>query len=196
MASTGAIGSDENRNLAAVRASEILRSESRYEEAIELLANRPNTDVLHLELGNIYFDMGDVQMADFHYEMAEMAGLPMTDELKRSMAHTAYMYAEELQFSDVELKGAINSYTRAIALDPDHMLSYLGRGQAHLARKEFDQACKDLDRAVTLGADWPGSLLRARCREGLGDTQAARSDYEAVLKLNPHHTGAKKALGM
>lgn len=196
MASTGAIGSDVKINEAAIHASEKLRSQSRHKDAIELLTNRPSTAALNLELGNVYFELGDVQSADFHYEIALLAGVPMTDAIRERMLNAAYIYAEELQFSAVKPEAAIDAYTRAIELDPDHMRSHLGRGQAYLTLQQFELACKDLGRAITLGADWTGYLMRARCHDGLADTEAARSDYEMVLKQYPGHLAAKRALSI
>jgi len=57
-----------------------------------------------------------------------------------------------------------------------------------------EEALADLDRAIALGADWTGYLLRARTRQELGDAAGAIADFRRVLEENPQHTEAREAL--
>lgn len=185
---------EETKAAAAIEASRILRARGEYEAALALLEPRSSGARIAAEIGHVWFDRGDHMIADFHYEIALDAGLVPDAETRRRMASAAHQYGEELQYSSESPAAAVDAYTRALVLDPDGLPSLLGRAEALQKLDRHDDALADLDRAVALGADWTGRLLRARSRQALGDADGAIGDLRDVLGQNPQHAGAREAL--
>ena len=187
-------GTDEERALGAVEASRILRDRGEYDAAVDLLNSKGSSALLDTELGHVWFDQGDHMMADFHFEMALARGYEPDALTRERMVIAAHMYGEELQYSGQNFPGAVDTYARALALDPDYAPALLGQAEALQKLNRHDDALVGLDRAITLGADWTGYLLRARSRRALGDMPAAIADFRQVLEENPEHFGARQAL--
>lgn len=116
-----------------------------------------------------------------------------SSEIRREVL-TAHWRGEELQYAQNDLTGAIAAYDRALQLDPDHLVSLLGRAEALRKLQRHQAALSDLDRAIALGADWTGYLMRARSREAMGNTTGAIADYRSVLVEYPGHTAARQRL--
>ena len=72
---------------------------------------------------------------------------------------------------------AINAYSKAIELDPEHALAYFGRGLAYAELKIYDKAAKDFGKAIELDPAYAlayfgrgGAYIRLnRIREGCAD---------------------------
>src|SRR5690606_9162436 len=110
----------------------------------------------------------------------------------RRLVLAAHWQGEELQYSRDDPAAAIVAYNRALELDPDHMISLLGRAEALRKLQRHEAALPDLDRALALGADWTGHLMRARSREVMGDIVGAIADYRSVLAEYPGHGAARQ----
>lgn len=187
-------GTDEEKALGAVEASRILRARGEYDAAVDLLDSKGSSALLDTELGHVWFDQGDHMMADFHFGMALERGYEPDALTRERMVIAAHMYGEELQYSSENFPGAVNANARALALDPDHAPALLGRAEALQRLDRHDESLVDLDRAIRLGANWTGYLLRARSRRALGDMPGAIADFRQVLEENPEHIGARQAL--
>ena len=187
-------GTEEEKALGAVEASRILRARGEYDAALALVTGLWPGVSRDAELGHIWFEQGDHRMADFHFEMALERGYEPDAPTRARMVIAAHMYGEELQYSSESFAGAIGAYSRALELDPDYMTSLLGRAEASGVLGRHEEALADLDRAIALGADWTGYLLRARTRQELGDAAGAIADFRRVLEENPQHTEAREAL--
>jgi len=189
-------GTEEQRAQGAIEASRILRGRGEYEAAVDLLDSRGRNVLLDVELGHVWFESGIWAMADFHFENALLAGLDPDPDLRARMVDAFHLYAEEVHFAPAQpqFQGAILAYERALGLDPDHLNSLPGRAGAYLGLGQHAAAIADLDRAIALGADWTGHLMRARARLGLGDGDGAIADFRRVLAENPGHRRARDAL--
>ena len=187
-------GTEEEKALGAVEASRVLRARGEYDAALALVTGLWPGVSRDAELGHIWFEQGDHRMADFHFEMALEYGLDPDAPTRERMVIAAHMHGEELQYSSENFPGAISAYSRALALDSGHAPALLGRGEALQRLDRHEEALVDLDRAVRLGADWTGYLLRARSRRALGNISGAIADFRQVLEENPEHIGARQAL--
>lgn len=83
-----------------------------------------------------------------------------------------------------DARGAIEDFTRALALEPDDPEVLVNRGNAHLAAGDPGAAVADFSRALALR---PGLAL-ARFNRGLarwqaGDPSGAREDWEQAIAL-------------
>lgn len=74
--------------------------------------------------------------------------------------------------------------------------AYFLAGSARLPRKEFKEARADLDAALELNPSLPGLWTQAgQARDALGDTEAARTAFEAALRQDPKDFLANLYLG-
>ncbi len=85
---------------------------------------------------------------------------------------------------------AIEDYTKALELMPEHRASMLGRGVAWLWKEQWDSARKDLTAALESGGDPDGAAAWAHRARGivnaaLGQPAEAIADYEAYLAITP-----------
>lgn len=187
-------GTEDEKVQGGLIASGILRARGEYETAVDLL-NTLGYDVrLQVELGHVWFEAGDMLMSDFHFEMALIEGHEPDEATRTRMVTAAFFYGEDLLYEADDPEGALWAYDRALALDPDHVPTLLDRAEAARRLDRHAEALVSLDRAIALGADWSGYLLRARSRQALGDVAGAIADYRQVLAENPGHSGARAAL--
>ena len=79
---------------------------------------------------------------------------------------------------------AIDSYNKAIELNPDYVLGYNNRGLAHSQKGEVELAIKDYTKAIELKPDYAevyyyrgGAFLR------LGEREKAKSDLATARNM-------------
>ena len=95
-----------------------------------------------------------------------------------------------------EYRTAIETFTRSIALRPEHSPSYYGRGQAHQSLMENDAAIKDYNEAIRLKPDSPLALAgRGICLTRLHRDDEAMLDFERALQLRPETVVALNGRG-
>lgn len=187
-------GTEEEEAQGAVEASRILRELDRYDAAVDLISRRGSHHLLDAELGHIWFDQGDQVTADLHFQAALARGLVPNRQTRERMVVAAYWQGEHLQYSNDDPAAALGAYARALTLDPGYAPALRGRGEALQKLGRHRDALVDLDRAITLGSDWPVYLFRARSRRASGDLAGAIADLQRVLEENPGHAGARRAL--
>ena len=87
--------------------------------------------------------------------------------------------------------GAIEDYTRALAVDPDHMLSLFNRGLAHTRLGQHQQALPDYQRAASLSPDDPEAWHALGFgRISVGDPNGAIDAYTRALELKADYPEA------
>jgi tetratricopeptide (TPR) repeat protein len=98
--------------------------------------------------------------------------------------------AEEWFYKGVEkankkdFEGAILSYNKSIALEPNVIGVYAYRGLAKLNLNDFEGAKSDANKAIKLGPQYPDAyVLRGKARNNLGDKNGACLDWNKALKL-------------
>ena len=187
-------GTEEEEAQGAVEASRILRELDRYDAAVDLISRRGSHHLLDAELGHIWFDQGDQVTADLHFQAALARGLVPNRQTRERMVVAAYWQGEHLHYSNDDPAAALGGYTRALTFDPGYAPALLGRGEALQKLNRHGDALVDLERAIGLGADWTGYLLRARSRRARGNVAGAVADFRRVLEENPGHAGALRAL--
>ena len=93
-----------------------------------------------------------------------------------------------------EHKKAIEMYNEAIKFDPKKASVYINRGIALSMSGEKEKSLRDMEKAAELDPKPMHLLYRGIARQSLGNTAAARADYEAVLKLDPGNKAAMEQL--
>ena len=89
-------------------------------------------------------------------------------------------YLTELNYTE-----AVASFTEAIGLDPDNIPAYMGRAEAYVALKQYDDAKADYTTAIEKTADQPYTqaeayIGRAEVNELTTANEDALTDYEAA----------------
>ena len=89
-------------------------------------------------------------------------------------------YLTELNYTE-----AVASFTEAIGLDPDNIPAYMGRAEAYVALKQYDDAKADYTTAIEKTAEQPYTQAeayvgRAEVNELTTANEDALSDYEAA----------------
>ncbi|KZT00971.1 DnaJ-domain-containing protein [Laetiporus sulphureus 93-53] len=96
-------------------------------------------------------------------------------------------------FRSKRFTDAIESYSRAIVLNPAEPTYLTNRAAAYMALKKFKLALSDCQQAANLQSESPSAktLIRlARCQLSTGSTTPALSTLRAVLDLEPNNTAA------
>ncbi|MHC4092359.1 MAG: protein kinase domain-containing protein, partial [Planctomycetota bacterium] len=97
---------------------------------------------------------------------------------------------------------AIQAYSRALDLSPDHVVALFARAEAQYSLGAYRAALLDVDRVVELFAESPESVeayvLRGQCHDKLLQFHASIKDYNQAIKLGDTSvaTGAKLILAM
>ncbi len=89
-------------------------------------------------------------------------------------------YLTEMNYTE-----AVASFTEAIQLNPDDIEAYLGRAEAYIGLKQYDDAKADYGTAIEKAADQPylqaeAYIGRAEINEQTDENEDALSDYEAA----------------
>ena len=89
-------------------------------------------------------------------------------------------YLTEMNYTE-----AVASFTEAIKLNPDDIEAYLGRAEAYIGLKQYDDAKADYGTAIEKAADQPylqaeAYIGRAEINEQTDENEDALSDYEAA----------------
>jgi tetratricopeptide (TPR) repeat protein len=120
-------------------------------------------------------------------------------------AEDLYSLAQQFALSG-RFTQAIEHYSSAILLSPNHVKAYCGRGMALQRIGEHAKAIADLDEVISSFPDWSGAFVafycRARSRQALGQNAEAIVDCDSAISKNPElidafylRGTARKALG-
>ena len=89
-------------------------------------------------------------------------------------------------FKKKDHRGAVDSYTRALAAWSETAQLYSNRAAAHFALKEYEEALCDAHACVRLDPKWSkGHGRRGNALQGLHRYEEARRSYETALELDP-----------
>lgn len=79
---------------------------------------------------------------------------------------------------------AIDDFSKALSLNPYHVLVYNDRGAVYLATKKYELALADYNKALEINPKFARPYLgRAMTHEGLNDTAAALADYRMLCSM-------------
>jgi tetratricopeptide (TPR) repeat protein len=96
---------------------------------------------------------------------------------KESSFVPAYVTTGDIHKADFRIEKAVEAYSMALNIDPDHFEARLKRAKLYAEIGEPGQALKDLDHAAKINPHrGEVYLLRAQCHEALGDNEKAQAD--------------------
>ena len=92
-------------------------------------------------------------------------------------------YLTELNYTE-----AVASFTEAIGLDPENISAYMGRAEAYVGLKQYDDAKTDYTTAIEKAVEQPYTRAeayvgRAEVNEVTNANEAALSDYESAQNI-------------
>ena len=108
-------------------------------------------------------------------------------------------YYEELArhycFEMLEYDRAIETFSKAILLNPDYTGAYVKRGAAYAQRKDFDRAIEDLVKATQLDPQFPGTYgLLGLVYDRLGNRPLADEHFQHELEMHPDNPVIRRYL--
>jgi tetratricopeptide (TPR) repeat protein len=92
--------------------------------------------------------------------------------------------------------GALDDYNRGLEIGPNLGEGYVDRGAVMILFQRYDEALKDIDKGIGMGAKKPEIAYydRAIVDEALGDIRGAYEDYKKAVELAPDFTLASDQL--
>lgn len=92
--------------------------------------------------------------------------------------------------------GALADYDRGLTLDGSLGEGYVDRGAVYISLQKYDEALKDIDKGIELGAREPHIAYydRAIVDEAMGNIRGAYEDYKKAVELEPNFTLATQQL--
>jgi serine/threonine-protein kinase len=100
------------------------------------------------------------------------------------------------EMKDGDFPGAIQSFTRAIALRPNYAPAYYGRGAAQQNLGHNELAIQNYSEAIRLAPDMaPAYAARGVCMVRLHRDEDALTDFQRALELKPNLTSALNGRG-
>ncbi len=146
---------------------------------------QPDYKEAHMQLGLITRDRRDSTALQYFRN----AYLADTNDLFPIYTRGQY-YQEKTQW-----ERAKEEYRFAIEHAPEYADAHFALGYVLLQQDSVGKALPYFRKAAQLDPQNPNAAFNAGiCEEYLGNTAAARAQYEAALKANPHYTAAEEAL--
>ncbi len=156
-----------------------------FEAAVRLI---PELASAHYNLGVVLQTQNRAEEAARQYQLAISTA---ADPIEAAQAHNnlGIMY---LQANDAAR--AMSELSAAIALNPNEMNSYIGRGMIELKSWNLDGAIADFSRATEIAPSPLACYWLGRALETKGDSRRAASAYAAALQMSPGMTAARTRL--
>jgi len=111
-------------------------------------------------------------------------------------ANSTHEAAHEL-LKDGNVLEAIETYSEALKINPDHADIYSDRGVAHLHNMDKHNCFADLNKALDLQPEYSYRYAAlAYAKNNFGDLKGAIVDYEKAVELDPDDAVAQNNLGM
>ena len=109
------------------------------------------------------------------------AALPVTDRA------ATFVNRGILKSRNDDPNGALDDYNRGLDLDPNLGEAYVDRGAVMILFQRYDDALKDINKGIGMGAKKPEIAYydRAIVDEALGDVRGAYEDYKKAVEIAP-----------
>jgi serine/threonine protein kinase/cytochrome c-type biogenesis protein CcmH/NrfG len=154
-----------------------------YEEAKEIEPN--NFEVWH-NLGQVYGDMGQKQLALEHFQQAIKVG--------KEKSYVTWNDLGKLYYQFREYQLALSAYQQAVQVKPNYIPAWIGLGNVQNYLREYGDALKSYQEALKIKElnheAWYGQGL---AYEGLKQYRQALESYERAIFINPKYQAALQA---
>ena len=163
----------------AFRKSYYSETYQNYGEAIESIKSVYQADsyVINLRMGWLHYANGDFIESKRYYEKAI--------ELESKSIEARLGYAYPLNYL-LDIEGLKANYEAILKMDPLHSLANYRLGLIYYNQKDFNKAIKYLETSLSLYPfDYDSLVLMAAVNVGLGNIEAAKTNYRLALLYNP-----------
>jgi tetratricopeptide (TPR) repeat protein len=175
------------RGLTRARAEKWPGAIEDYRRYLELVPNAPDAESIHNDISAALLYLGKVKEAEAEFKFIPVVSRPSPLSNRGNLA---------LKKGDVE--AAVADFDAAIRKDQGYIRAWALRGQARLRQGRFEEAAKDLDKA--LAVDPPGFyetiLLSGLAHFHRKDVPAARAKLMDVALNRPQHVRGRMAQGI
>jgi len=95
-----------------------------------------------------------------------------------------------------DANGALADYDKGLSIDTSLGEGYVDRGATYIALRQYNDALRDINRGLDMGARRPHIAYydRAIVNEALGNIRGAYQDYKKAVELEPDFTLATQQL--
>ena len=172
----------------AFRKSYYSETYQNYGEAIESIKSVYQADsyVINLRMGWLHYANGDHIESKRYYEKAI--------ELESKSIEARLGYAYPLNYL-LDIEGLKTNYEAILKMDPLHSLANYRLALIYFNQKDFNKAKKYLDTTLSLYPfDYDSLVLMASVNVGLGNIEAAKSNYRLALLYYPEDATIEKEL--
>lgn len=158
-----------------------LYRKNEYSAAIEKLDLAVQSDPMHPKA---YYYRGQIYVDISNFKAAKEDFLKVTSMVEDDHRVWNFLGATQAHLAENEL--AVESYSKAITLDPENALYYFNRGSSLGQIGKLQEALIDFDKAVELGFNTSGIYNnRANTRYMLGDYHGAIADFSHSMEIDP-----------
>jgi tetratricopeptide (TPR) repeat protein len=119
------------------------------------------------------------------HELASARALTEAAVVKDAANPLAFLLRAKVRLTDKNVAGARTDLTRVIELDPGSPVAYLLLAQIDFREHKQQEGVAELKAASDKTRNMTAMMELALVHTQLGDSEAARADYERILKLNP-----------
>jgi tetratricopeptide (TPR) repeat protein len=153
-----------------------------YSAALEKMDLAVQSDPMHPKA---YYYRGQIYVDISNFKAAKEDFLKVTSMVEDD--HRAWNFLGATQTHGAENEKAVESYSKAITLDPNNALYYFNRASSLGQLGKLQEALLDFDKAVELGFNTSGIYNnRANTRYMLGDFQGAIADFSRSMEIDPN----------
>ena len=129
-------------------------------------------------------------LKEVYQKLLECSGRDLQERLSKAvqrrlerLRNQGDAYAKDEQFAK-----AIESYTKALAIEPSDATIYLGRGSAYGYSGDYEKAIEDYTKALTIKSDYEFALFwRAMAYGELKKWELAIADLTRTIALKPNN---------
>ena len=164
-----------------------LQEEQRLTEALaiysDLLCYLPDSPLVHFNMGLAYFDLGDFQTAERHYQSASREN-PTDPELYYNMGLNLRRLGK--------LDKALDAFSRCVELGDRSTDTLYNMALSHQECKRHELAASLYKQVLEADASHLSSLNNyAYLCHQMGQLDEAQSLYRRLLAINPSHSAAR-----
>jgi tetratricopeptide (TPR) repeat protein len=151
----------------------------------------PRSTKVHLELGNQYYSLKQYDLALQHYRMAESIQL-LSDHAESAtlLVNLGNLYLKTDRAGD-----AIQSFQKALNLDPPNRMARGNLGLAYLKLNKPEAAIAEFDMLIRKDpSDTEARFNRGYALQMMQRTPEAIEEYQKLLEINPNFPNARANL--
>lgn len=157
----------------------------------ELADLKENLSLANRRLAELTQELNDQREAGARAALAEKYTTKINE-----ISATNSMYNAKAKFESKDYRGAIEDFSKVLALDPKYPLAYAYRGHSKVNLGDFAGAIEDFTKAVELRPNFDAAYVdRGRAKIFSGEYKGAIADFTRALEISPNYAHAYGSRG-